>query len=199
MNSQIYCLKCKSFTNNKNEQLSKTKNNRNVIKANCDVCGSKKNKFIKNTVGQSCHQTNKKGDGIVNRIIDVLPEIHMNVDGPSENVDGGDFNNTGKYSFCGPGTKFDKRIKQGYKGVNILDQACLKHDTAYNKYSDDKNRNYADNELAKMANEIANNPNISEQVRNDAKMVAAIMSTKSYLGLGVDTKKTKNTNKNKKS
>lgn len=179
MNSQIYCLKCKAFTNNNNEHVTKSKNNRNVMKANCTVCGSMKNKFIK---------SNKEGDGIVNRIIDILPEMHMNVDGPSENVDGGDFNNTGKYSFCGPGTKFDKRRKQGYKGVNILDQACFKHDTAYNNYSDDKNRNYADNELAKMANEIANNPNVGEQVRNDAKMVAAIMSAKSYFGLGVKKK-----------
>lgn len=45
--SQIYCLKCKKRTGNVNENVVRTKNNRIMLTANCAVCGSKKNKFIK--------------------------------------------------------------------------------------------------------------------------------------------------------
>lgn len=170
----IYCLICKKHTDDIDEKIVKTKNNRNMIKAKCRICGANKNKFTKSDF---------KGNSILNRIIDILPEMHMSSD-VSENVKNGEFNNSGKYSYCGPGTKFNKRIKQGYKGVNVLDQACFKHDSAYNNFSDDKNRNFADNELVKAASEIANNPNVSEKVRNDAKKVAALISAKSWLGLG---------------
>ena len=38
-------------------------------------------------------------------------------DVPSEQVENGTFNNTWKYSFCGPFTKLDKRLTEGYEGV----------------------------------------------------------------------------------
>lgn len=170
----IYCLKCKQFTGNLNEHATETSNNRPIVKAKCSTCGTNKCRFVKN----------KHGKGIVNRIIDVLPEMHMSTDGPGEFVDGGEFNNTSKYSYCGPGTKLEKRLKQGYKGVNVLDQACLQHDLAYNKYKDVEKRNLADNELARASNVIANDFNLNQRVRNDAKKVAAVMGVKSYFGLG---------------
>ena len=103
-----------------------------------------------------------KGGGIVNTILKKLPtEMHLklpkNVD--SENVSNGSFNNTGKYSYCGPGTKVKKRIKEGYVGINKLDRACKEHDIAYSKNKDRKNRNIADDELARVANEIASDDN----------------------------------------
>lgn len=176
--NKIFCLKCKTFTDNLNIEKIKTKNNKKMVKAKCSVCGTTKNKFLKTS-------NNSKGFGIINRMIDILPEMHMETDGPGENIENGEFNNTGKYSYCGPGTKLEKRLKQGYKGVNVLDQACLKHDIAYHNNKDVENRNIADNELARVANEIANNLKLNSRVRNDAKKVAAIMSAKSYFGLGV--------------
>ena len=82
----------------------------------------------------------------------------------SENVENGSFNNSGKYSYCGPGTKLDKRLAQGYKGVNELDKACLKHDIAYDENKDTKNRNNADNELAQEANRLTNDMNQPEYI-----------------------------------
>ena len=41
--------------------------------------------------------------------------------------------NTGKHSFCGPVTKVQKRINEGYIGVNSSDSACIEHDTYYSK------------------------------------------------------------------
>ena len=58
------------------------------------------------------------------------------------------------------------------------------HDSAYDKFTDTKNRNIADNELAQEANKLANDINQPEYVRNDAKKVAALMSAKSWLGMG---------------
>lgn len=177
----LFCLKCKQFTDNLNEHVTETSNNKPIVKAKCSTCGSNKCRFIKESKDSSKKSLkNKHGKGI----IDMLPEMHMSTDGPGEFVEGGEFNNTGKYSYCGPGTKLEKRLKQGYKGVNVLDQACLQHDLAYNKYKDVEKRNLADNELARASNVIANDSNLNPKIRNDAKKVAAVMGVKSYFGLG---------------
>mgnify|MGYP007002769539 CR=1 FL=1 len=172
----IYCLKCKTHTKNKNVKVEKSKNNRDCLKAKCEVCDSNKNRFL---------SSNKKGGSFLSSVFNVIPEMHMKTNSQGENVDGGEFNNTGKYSYCGPGTKFDKRKKQGYKGINELDKACFKHDEVYNSTSEQKLLNLADNELVKQASKIANDPNVDENQRNSAKLVMMIISAKSYLGLGI--------------
>ena len=42
-----YCLKCKRNTESINSKVSKTTNGRMMILSTCDICGSKKSKFIK--------------------------------------------------------------------------------------------------------------------------------------------------------
>ena len=42
-----YCLKCIKNTENKNEQLVKTKNESIMLLSKCAVCNNKKSKFIK--------------------------------------------------------------------------------------------------------------------------------------------------------
>ena len=114
-----------------------------------------------------------------------LPEMHMRLPSgiSSEPVPGGTFQNTGKYSYCGPFTKLDKRLSQGYRGANKLDRACLNHDVAYAVHSDTAGRNAADDVLAAAASKIA----LSDvpDWEKDARTVAAIMSAKSRFGLGV--------------
>ena len=39
----MYCLKCKRDTGTSNVERVVTKNNRNMLRGRCDVCGSKKN------------------------------------------------------------------------------------------------------------------------------------------------------------
>ena len=55
-----------------------------------------------------------------------MPEMHLSLPNTveSENIPNGSFQNTGKYSYCGPGTKVKKRVSEGYQGVNKLDNAC---------------------------------------------------------------------------
>src|SRR5699024_4870803 len=175
MKNTSYCLKCKKQTPNSNSEIVKSKNNRTCLKSKCIICGSKKSKLIKSHAGGS----------VLSKAFNYIPELHLSTDGNGENVENGEFNNTGKYSYCGPGTKFDKRKKQGYKGINNLDQACFKHDTIYSETSDQKKLNKADNELVNAASKIANDINLDEKQRNDAKLVMAIISAKSYLGLGI--------------
>ena len=43
----IYCLKCKRQTLTNNIEQVRTKNNRNMIKGICAICGVRKNKFVK--------------------------------------------------------------------------------------------------------------------------------------------------------
>ena len=42
----MYCLKCKKDTKDLNVKASITKNNRYMLKANCNICKGKKSKFI---------------------------------------------------------------------------------------------------------------------------------------------------------
>ena len=42
-----YCLKCKKYTKNINPQVSSTSNGKMMILSKCEICGSKKSKFIK--------------------------------------------------------------------------------------------------------------------------------------------------------
>lgn len=136
-----------------------------------------------------------EGSGILNTALRKLPipELHMSLPKyvASENVDNGSFNNTGRYSFCGPGTKLEKRLEEGYKGVNDLDKACKEHDIAYSKEKSTEARNKADDALAHIASAIAIDPKVSKYEKNDAKTVMAIMATKSRLGMGVSKKKMK--------
>jgi hypothetical protein len=172
----IYCLKCKSKKEAINLEEVYSKNNKPMITGNCSSCGTKLCQFI------------KKGKGIINTLMNKipLPEMHMSLpkNVKSENVQDGSFNNTGKYSYCGPGTKLNKRVAEGYKGINDLDKACLKHDEAYDNDKDTQKRNIADNVLAQEANRLANDMSQPDYVRKDAKKVAALMSAKSWLGMG---------------
>ena len=42
----MHCLKCKKYTKGLNVKAFITKNNRHMLKANCNICKSKKSKFI---------------------------------------------------------------------------------------------------------------------------------------------------------
>ena len=107
---------------------------------------------------------------------------------PSENVPNGSFNNTGKYSYCGPGTKFHKRLSEGYQGVNRLDEACKRHDEFYAKHKKTKDRNHADDILAKENSAIALDESENEYVRRDARLVTGVMGAKSRIGMGSKTR-----------
>src|SRR6266576_903267 len=91
-----------------------------------------------------------RGRGILNSAINKLPfELHY----PG-------------YHFLGPGTKLRKRIAQGDKGINKLDEAAKRHDLFYEQHKDTKSRHSADKALENEAWERVKAPDskLSEKV-----------------------------------
>ena len=82
-------------------------------------------------------------------------ELHLPTS-RGEYVNNGSFNNQNKYSYCGPGTKYEERNRERYQGINELDKMCKLHDQFYNENTDTANRNISDEALAHKALEIAN-------------------------------------------
>lgn len=118
-----------------------------------------------------------KGRGLINSLIDKLPiELHL----PG-------------YQFCGPGTKLEKRLARGDRGINKLDAACREHDIAYSKNSDTQSRNKADLILAERAWERVKSKDSSLPERANAWLVTNAMKTKTKFGMGIKIEKKKNT------
>ena len=44
---ESYCLKCKKYTGNIDQQVSSTSNGREMILSKCAICNSKESRFIK--------------------------------------------------------------------------------------------------------------------------------------------------------
>ena len=65
----MYCFKCRQKTETLNPKEHLTKNNRQLLKGQCVVCGITKSSFV----------SNKKSGGFVNTILNsgVLPEMHL--------------------------------------------------------------------------------------------------------------------------
>src|SRR5271157_1008384 len=169
----LYCVKCKTKTQTTSITRVMSKNNRYMLKGICTVCGAKKASFV----------SNKSGGGFnLNSFVNNLPfELHQFAE-KGEDVPGGSFNNQQKYSYCGPGTKYEQRNREGYKGINELDSVCKLQDKFYNENTDTKTRNISDIALAHRADEIARNTDDDVQ-RRDATFISEIMKTKAKLGL----------------
>lgn len=120
----------------------------------------------------------KKGRGLLNKIINSLPfELHVP-----------------QYNYCGPGTKLDKRLARGDRGINPLDEHCREHDISYAKNPDNlEERHKADKILADKAWQrvFAKDSSLSEKAV--AWGVTTAMNLKTKLGMGL-----KNIKKNKK-
>lgn len=125
----------------------------------------------------------KTGRGLINTAINKLP-IELHIPG---------------YNYCGPGTKLQKRLQRGDRGINPLDDACKEHDIAYEKYPDNiSERHRADKILGKRAWErvTAKDSKIGEKLA--ALGVAGTMKAKVKLGMGVKKRVSKDTNTLKK-
>ena len=171
----LYCVKCKAKTATLNQLQVTTKNNRKMMRGECTVCGITKSSFV-----------SINGSGFsLNSIVNNLPiELHQFAE-KGEDVPGGSFNNQQKYSFCGPGTKYQQRAREGYNGINELDSMCKLHDKFYDENTDTKVRNISDLALAHRADEIANNPVYDAIQRKDANFISKIMKTKAKFGFGL--------------
>ena len=165
----MYCVKCKRATQSSDIVDVVSKNNRNMKRGKCVVCGTTKTQFVKGT----------QGSGFMNNLINKLPfEMHL----PGHN-------------FTGPGTKLNKRLKSDLtpkdwsKPVNKVDNAAYHHDVCYLKNKDTKTRNkVCDKNMIGELDGIVN-PTLRERL--DRSLVEKIVGAKMRFGMGVPKKKLK--------
>ena len=98
----MYCVKCKKQTGTTNEEITTSKNNRNMKHGICVVCGTKKTQFIR-VSDEPLRGTTPKGGSLLNKVINNLP-VEMHLLG---------------HNFTGPGTKLNKRLNPR-SGVSLL-------------------------------------------------------------------------------
>lgn len=109
------------------------------------------------------------GEGILNSLINKLPlELHI----PG-------------YSFCGPGTKLEKRLSRGDQGINPLDSYCKEHDIAYSQNKSLKERHKADRVLEEAAWNRFKTKDTPFGEKVAAWAVTTTMKAKRKFGLGV--------------
>ena len=187
----IYCLKCKLKTKTLVGIKKTLSNGRNMITGICSVCGTKKSVVLSSKDRESVQGKRFS----LNNLINSLPiEFHQYAE-KGEFVPGGSFNNQQKYSFCGPGNRYEQIFREGYKGINELDKMCELHDQFYNENKDTKDWNISDVALAYEADEIARDSNFDNVQRKDARFISGIMKTKTHLGFSVKTRSNQSTKK----
>lgn len=126
---------------------------------------------------------------MVDNVINNLPfEFHLPAR-RGEKVSGGTFNDKASYSFCGPGTKFDQRVAEGYVGINHLDALCRAHDLSYSQFLGRDGRVEADRKLAAEAYNLALDSSHDMTERLYALLIAAYFgATASRFSLGIRRK-----------
>lgn len=109
----------------------------------------------------------REGRGFVNSLIERLPfEIHL----PG-------------YNCCGPGTKLQKRLARGDRGINPLDEACKEHDIAYSLNKDLNERHKADLLLQNAANDRVRSRDATASEKISAWLIGKTMGTKRKFGM----------------
>ena len=129
----MYCVKCKRNTDTLDLHHAVSKNNRNMLKGTCSVCGTTKNRFV--AKGGTTGET--KGGDLTSTINKFTSKLKL----PWAKFPG-EMQIPGMNS-AGPGTNLDKRLtstnayQEWSKPVGRVDNAAYHHDLAY-KYFDDK-------------------------------------------------------------
>ena len=171
----MHCLKCKIITETLNPSYSITKNNRNMLKGICAVCGRVKCQFVKSTAVSG-------GD-----LVGALNTVSKNFQLPMQKFPG-ELHIPGM-NFAGPGTRLEYRLnddgtpKQFSLPVDRVDQAAYYHDLAYNEYKDTVNRNIADREMLEQLNSIKD-PSFREKI--EMAIIKPVINTKQKFGLRIE-------------
>lgn len=96
------------------------------------------------------------------------------------------------YQYLGPGTKLEKRLKRGDKGINPLDEAAQQHDIAYSLSSNLADRLKADQILENRAWERVKSKDAKFfQEKVPAYVTTNLMKLKRKMGAGLKMKRKK--------
>ena len=190
----MYCVKCKRNTDTIDLHHAVSKNNRNMLKGTCSVCGTTKNQFVagapgfKESVSLKKEEKATTGGDLTNTINRFTSKIKLPwAKFPGEmHVPG--------MNFAGPGTNLDKRLtstdayQEWSKPVDRVDNAAYHHDLAYKYFNNKQTRNLADQMMLEEMNSIQNPT--QKEIR-ERKIIEPIISAKAKFGLGVPTKNLK--------
>ena len=196
----MYCVKCKRNTDTIDLHPAVSKNNRNMIKGTCSVCGRIKNQFVAHSAplaslakpATAKPVASVEGGDLTSTINKFTSKIKL----PWAKFPG-EMHIPGM-NFAGPGTNLDKRLtstdvyQEWSKPVDRVDNAAYHHDLAYKYYNDKQTRNLADQMMLEEMNSIQNP---TQREINERKIIEPIISAKAKFGLGVLLKK--NTSKKK--
>ena len=190
----MYCVKCKRMTDTLNLHHAINKNNRNMLKGTCSLCGTTKNQFVsaldrnccsnagfaRSVPGAECATT--KGGDLTNSINKFTSKLKL----PWAKFPG-EMHLPGM-NFAGPDTNLDERLtstdmyQDWSKPVDRVDNAIYHHDLAYKYFNDKQTRNLADKMMLEEMNSIQNP--IQREI-NERKIIEPIISAKAKFGLGV--------------
>lgn len=115
---------------------------------------------------------NQTGEGFLNTAINSLP-FKAHIPG---------------YQFCRPGTKLEKRLARGDRGINQLDVACRDHDIAYSNSNNLNDRHRADKLLENRAWSRIKAKDSSLKEKAVAYAVVNSMKLKRKIGMGCNPK-----------
>src|ERR1044071_2658472 len=161
----MYCLNCKKKTETSDTTYVKTKNNRQMMKGICVVCGCKKSMFIGST-------TVKGGDIDIHSLIGKLPKPKNGWTLP-------------KHKYTGPWNPLHKQLDEndkplpGQEPYNKVDEIAMRHDICYRDHEDDKHG--CDRQMIEELNDMKPT---GLRERFDRAFVKGIIGTKVKLGLG---------------
>ena len=204
----MYCVKCKRNTDTIDLHPAVSKNNRNMIKGTCSVCGRIKNQFVAHSapLASLAHSAPLASLAHSAPLASLAKPATAK---PVTSVEGGDLTSTiNKFTskiklpwakfpgemhipgmnFAGPGTNLDKRLtstdayQEWSKPVDRVDNAAYHHDLAYKYYNDKQTRNLADQMMLEEMNAIQNPT--QKEIR-ERKIIEPIISAKAKFGLGV--------------
>ena len=82
-----------------------------------------------------------------------------------------------KYNFAGPGTRLEKRLKRGDKGINRFEEIAKKHDIAYSKAKNLQDKWKADDKMIQAITKLPGKKTMTEH------MVKNVMQAKRKLKL----------------
>ena len=188
----MYCVKCRKNTDTIDLHPAVSKNNRNMIKGTCSVCGRIKNQFVSQNASATSVSQNAPlaslakpattGGDLTSTINKFTSKIKL----PWAKFPG-EMHIPGM-NFAGPGTNLDKRLtstdayQEWSKPVDRVDNAAYHHDLAYKYYNDKQTRNLADQMMLEEMNAIQNPT--QKEIR-ERKIIEPIISAKAKFGLGV--------------
>ena len=172
---QIYCLKCKMKTDTNNiEEISI--NNRMCVVGNCNICNTRKNRFIKNGGALDIHK--------------MIGKIRFR---PKKG-----FVAPGGYAYLGPYNPLNKQViynkdtgeiyKINEPAKNRLDEIAMHHDICYSV--NPKKKHMCDKKMIENIDGMENK-NLM------AKITRGIINTKQQLGLGQGVKKKRHEDRHK--